>query len=91
MPRLRLDPAITERFPDYTALILYAHDLANGPSDDASIAALRAAEQAARTAFGTDKPATHPHIAAWRQAYAAFGESALRAELLLSGNIVPTR
>jgi DNA/RNA-binding domain of Phe-tRNA-synthetase-like protein len=73
MPRLRLDPAIPERFPGYTALIIYAPDLTNGPSDDASIAALRAAEQATRTTFGTDKPATHPHIAAWRQAYAAFG------------------
>lgn len=73
MPRLRLDPAIAARFPDYTALIVYAHDLTNGPSDDASLAALRAAEQAARTTFGTENPSTHPHIAAWRQAYAAFG------------------
>jgi len=73
MPRLRLDPAIAARFPDYTALIVYAHDLTNAPSDDASLAALRAAEQTARTSFGTEKPSGHPHIAAWRQAYAAFG------------------
>jgi DNA/RNA-binding domain of Phe-tRNA-synthetase-like protein len=73
MPRLRLDPVIADRFPGYTALIIYAHDLTNGPSDDASLAALRAAEQAARASFGDAKPSTHPHIAAWRQAYAAFG------------------
>jgi len=73
MYRLRLDPAIAERFPDYSALIIYAHDLTNGPSDEASIAALRAAEEGARASFGAAKPATHPHIAAWRQAYSAFG------------------
>jgi DNA/RNA-binding domain of Phe-tRNA-synthetase-like protein len=73
VPRLRLDPALAQRFPEYSALIIYARDLANGPSDTASVDTLRAAESAARTAFGTNKPATHPHIAAWRQAYAAFG------------------
>ena len=73
MPRLRLDPAVAERFPGYSALIIYAYDLTNGPSDDGSIAALRSAEQHARNAFGGEKPSGHPHIAAWRQAYAAFG------------------
>lgn len=73
MPRLRLAPTIVERFPSYSALIVYAYDLANGPSDDASVVALRAAEQRARGAFGGEKPSEHPHIAAWRQAYAAFG------------------
>ena len=71
--RLRLDPAVVARFPDYTALVIYAHDLANGPSDEASVAALRDAEREARSAFGATKPAGHPHIAAWRGAYAAFG------------------
>ena len=73
MPCLRLDPVIAERYPGYTALIIYAHDLGNGPSDDDSIAALRAAEQGVRNAFGGEKPSGHPHIAAWRQAYAEFG------------------
>lgn len=71
--RLRLDPAIAERFPGYSALIVYAHDLANGPSDGASVAALRGAEGAAREAFGTEKASGHLHIAAWRAAYASFG------------------
>jgi DNA/RNA-binding domain of Phe-tRNA-synthetase-like protein len=87
MPRLRLDPIIAERFPGYSALILFAHGLTNAASDDASIAALRAAEQAARTRFGDAKPSGHPHIAAWRQAYAAFGAKPSRfpcsAEALL--------
>ena len=45
MPRLRLNPAIAARFPDYTALIIYARDLSNGPSDDASLAALGASRE----------------------------------------------
>ncbi len=73
MYRLRLDPAIAERFPDYSALIIYAHGLTNGPSDSDSVAALRVAEEGARAAFGAMKPATQPHIAAWRQAFGAFG------------------
>src|SRR5687767_6954112 len=71
--RLRLDPAIAERFPAYTGLIVYAFGLANGPSDGASVGRLRAAEADARAAFAATRPADHPHIAAWRAAYGGFG------------------
>jgi DNA/RNA-binding domain of Phe-tRNA-synthetase-like protein len=72
-PRLRLDPAVADRFPTYSGLIVYAFGLANGPSDAASVARLRAAEATARLAFADQRPADHPHVAAWRRAYAAFG------------------
>ena len=72
-PRLRLDPAVAERFPHYSGLIVYAFGLVNGPSDEASVARLRAAEAAARLVFADQRPADHPHVAAWRRAYGAFG------------------
>jgi DNA/RNA-binding domain of Phe-tRNA-synthetase-like protein len=71
--KLRLDPRLIERFPDYTALVIYAEELTNGPSDARSISALRAAEQEQRAAFAGRKAADHPHIQAWRAAYGAFG------------------
>ncbi len=71
--QLRLDPRLIARFPDYTALVLYAEDLTNGPSDAQSTAALRAAEQEQRAAFAGHKAAEHPHIQAWRAVYGAFG------------------
>lgn len=73
LPRLRVDPEILARYPGYSVLAIYARDLKNGPSDDASIAALREAESAQRLAFGENRPASHPHIAAWREAFGAFG------------------
>jgi DNA/RNA-binding domain of Phe-tRNA-synthetase-like protein len=84
---LRVDPRIWEQYPDYAVLILYVRDLANGPSDAASIAELRDAEAAARAAFGDAKPPSHPHIAAWRDAFGRFGAKPSRypcsAEALL--------
>lgn len=71
--QLRLDPRIEEQYPHYTALIIYAHNLTNGPSDEASLAPLRVAEAAQRGAFGEEKPASNTHIAAWREAYKSFG------------------
>jgi DNA/RNA-binding domain of Phe-tRNA-synthetase-like protein len=71
--RLRVDPSIFETFPEYRVLLLYAHGLDNAPSDDWSTGLLRAAEEEARSAFGDAKPATHPHIAAWRETFSRFG------------------
>ena len=71
--RLRLDPAVAAAYPHYTALIVYARGLTNGPSDEASVAALRAAEAKARMAFAGMRAADHPHVAAWRRAYGDFG------------------
>ncbi len=71
--RLRIDPEVERRFPSYSVLVVYAFGLRNGPSDAASVADLRAAEATARALFGDQKASTHPHIAAWRQVFGAFG------------------
>ncbi len=71
--KLQVDPAIFESFPEYRVLLLYAYGLNNAPSDDWSSGLLRAAESEARAAFGAAKPATHPHIAAWRETFSRFG------------------
>src|SRR6476661_4675329 len=71
--QLRVDPRIYERYPDYAVLVVYARGLRNGASDERSVGALRAAETRQRAAFGELKPATHPHVAAWRAAFGQFG------------------
>lgn len=71
--RVRVAGEVFARHPDYRAVVVTARGVANGPSDAASRALLRAAEAAARDRFG-DAPVTdHPHVRAWREAYAAFG------------------
>ena len=57
---------------NYVALIVLAQGIGNGPSVDASSAVLDAAEQHLLTRRLT-RPADHPHIAAWRAAFSAFG------------------
>ena len=69
---VRVDPAIHAQHPDYVALVLVASELGGGPSDEGSEAALAAAEEHLRTS-GLDKATDHPHIAAWRAAFSAFG------------------
>jgi DNA/RNA-binding domain of Phe-tRNA-synthetase-like protein len=64
---------VTELRPDYTALLIVAEDLRPGPSDAASDALLRDAETAARTALAGRPPAELAPVAAWRDAYQAFG------------------
>ena len=59
--------------PDYRVLLLAVDGLAPGASDASSEALLRRAEEAA-AALLTDVAAEElPHIAAWREAYRAFG------------------
>lgn len=71
--RLRVDPRIEERFPGYAVIVVYASNLENTASDEASLRCLREAEAHARNAFSTIKPSEHPHIALWREAYQNFG------------------
>jgi DNA/RNA-binding domain of Phe-tRNA-synthetase-like protein len=69
----RVDAAVFALRPDYRALLLAVDGLVPGPSDQASDALLQAAEAAAREALA-DRPAEQlPHVAAWREAYRAFG------------------
>lgn len=67
-----VDPAIHAAHPGYVALVLVARGIGNGPSDAASSAALTAAEIHVR-ARGLERANDHPHIAAWRAAFSAFG------------------
>jgi DNA/RNA-binding domain of Phe-tRNA-synthetase-like protein len=96
--KLKIDPRVSERYPDYTGLIIYAWGLVNGPSDNYSNRVLREAERRQRTAFANEKPAMHPHIAAWRRVYESFGAKPKKflcsVEALLSrtlkGNDLPS-
>jgi DNA/RNA-binding domain of Phe-tRNA-synthetase-like protein len=69
---VRVDPAVHAKHPDYVALVLLASGLANGPSDAGSDAQLAAAEAQLRASSLT-RATDHPHIAAWRAAFSAFG------------------
>jgi DNA/RNA-binding domain of Phe-tRNA-synthetase-like protein len=71
--RLRADPDVLARFPNYTAIVIYATNLRNAPSDAESAGWLREAEARARTEFGDSPAASHPHLQAWRAAFSAFG------------------
>jgi DNA/RNA-binding domain of Phe-tRNA-synthetase-like protein len=71
-PRLRIDPAIFERFPAYSAAVVYARDLENGESEAQSAAALREAEAFVR-AHVPEPASSHPHLKAWRTVFSAFG------------------
>jgi DNA/RNA-binding domain of Phe-tRNA-synthetase-like protein len=64
---------VTELRPDYTALLIVAEGLQPGPSDAASDALLRDAETAALALLAGRPPAELAPVAAWRDAYQAFG------------------
>lgn len=67
-----VDPAVYALRPDYRALLLAVDGLAPGPSGGASDALLEAAEAA--TGDSVAGPVEDvPHVAAWREAYRAFG------------------
>lgn len=71
--KLLIAPDIFEKYPDYQALVIYAQNLENKTSGEQSTRLLRDAETKQRSNFGSQKPSTHPHIAAWRNAYKSFG------------------
>lgn len=69
----RVDGTVFALRPDYRAILLAVEGLVPGPSDAASDALLEKAELAARRALA-DRPVDRlPHVAAWRDAYRAFG------------------
>lgn len=84
---VEVDPRIWDLRPDFAVAVIRGWGLANGPSDEGSTAALREAERRAVAALNGSDPATEPHVAAWREAYRAFGAKAQRtpssAEALL--------
>ncbi len=59
--------------PDYRALLLVAEGLEPGPSDGVSEELLARAEAATAGLLAAGPVEELPHIAAWREAYRAFG------------------
>ncbi len=72
----RVDAAVAGRHPDYAAVVVLADNVANRPTDAAADALLREAEAFAATLL--EPVAAHPHLAAWRAAFAANGIKAKR-------------
>lgn len=68
-----IDPAVAVLRPDYRALLLVVEGLGAADSDTASEALLSAAEDWARRALAGSVVEELPHVAAWRDAYRAFG------------------
>lgn len=68
-----VDAAVFALRPDYRAMLLAVDGLVPGPSDAASEGSLRAAEETAKVALREQPPEALPHVAAWREAYRAFG------------------
>ena len=71
--RAEVDPAVLALRPDYRALLLAVDGIEPGPSDDAGEQLLERAESTAREALAAQPVEELPHVAAWREAYRAFG------------------
>jgi len=90
-----VDTAVFGLRPDYRALLLAVGGLVPGPGDEASEALLQAAEAAAREALRQQPAEELPHVAAWREAYRAFGakpqrtRNSLEALLRRAGSGLP--
>ena len=68
-----VDAAVFALRPDYRAVLLAVDGLVPGPGDQDSDTLLAAAEAAAREALSDRAAEDLPHVAAWREAYRAFG------------------
>ena len=69
----QVDAAVFALRPDYRAMLLAVDGLVPGPSDQAGDALLQAAEATAGEALRGRPVEQLPHVAAWREAYRAFG------------------
>jgi DNA/RNA-binding domain of Phe-tRNA-synthetase-like protein len=69
----RVEAAVFALRPDYQVMLLAADGIIPGPSDHSSEALLLSAEAAAHDALWVTSPEDLPHVAAWREAYRAFG------------------
>jgi len=91
----RVDAGVFALRPDYRALLVAVDGLAPGPGDQATEAFLGEAEAAARAALRDQSLDQVPHVAAWREAYRAFGakpsrtRSSLEALLRRAENGLP--
>ncbi|WP_040160446.1 B3/B4 domain-containing protein [Mobilicoccus massiliensis] len=82
-----ISPEVAELRPDYRCVLVTAIGLEPGPSDEVSDALLSEAEQSARAEIGDGRVEELGHVAAWREAFRAFGAKPQRtrnsAEALL--------
>lgn len=82
-----IDESVRDLRPDYRAVLVVAEGLSGGPSNEASETLLFAAEEHVRPLLEHTKVEELPHIAAWREAFRAFGAKPQRtrnsAEALL--------
>ncbi|KAB8274926.1 Phenylalanyl-tRNA synthetase [Aspergillus minisclerotigenes] len=69
----RVAPEIFQLRPDYRALLMVVEGIPPGPSDEASEAFLQEAEATVKELLSKSVVTELPHIAAWREAYKAFG------------------
>ncbi|MEV3988379.1 phenylalanine--tRNA ligase beta subunit-related protein [Streptomyces sp. NPDC049837] len=72
-PTLTVADEVRTLVPGFTHLAIEAHGLVNGPSDEAGSALLDDAARRLAERLGGRAPHEDPHIAAWREAYTAFG------------------
>ena len=71
----QIDAAVFALRPDYRALLVAVDGIVPGPSDQTSDALVQAAENAAGEALSDQLADQLPQVAAWREAYRAFGAS----------------
>lgn len=69
----RVDDAVFSLRPDYRVLLVAVEGLEPGGSDQTSDALLQSAEASARETLRDQAVEELPHVAAWREAYKAFG------------------
>lgn len=68
-----VDDAVFTLRPDYRAVVIVARGIVPGPTDEVSEALLCRAESMAGKVLGVQAAEDLPHIAAWRDAFRAFG------------------
>lgn len=68
-----VDASIFDLRPDYRAVLIAVTGIEPGPGDEHSEALLLEAERSARETLATRPVEEVPHVAAWRDAYRAFG------------------
>jgi DNA/RNA-binding domain of Phe-tRNA-synthetase-like protein len=73
LDRAHVDDTVRALCPDYVAILLVATGLSPGSSDTESDTLLAEAESAAQQALHGREPHELPHVAAWREAFRAFG------------------
>ncbi len=69
----RIEPSVFALRPDYRALLVAVDGIAPAAGDDVSDALLGRAEAMARDLAAQGPVEEIPHVAAWREAYRAFG------------------